>query len=175
VVKCHGSSWLDAVAWAKEYQKERLVTVSLADKKIAVDCGIDPNDGLLVAYLPKLDAVLQEAYYDDLTAHSIDGILLDVTGPKPVRWWKVRGAAGDLGLALPDISHACSAKDFTSGLARMFSPPYRGAKLYMRAYSHGPWICIEQEQLERVYAQPAASNIQAPADIVANDGNSLVP
>lgn len=122
----------------------------------ALDCGIDPNDGLLVAYLPKLDTVLQEAYFGEYTAHSIDGVLLDVTHPgKPMKWWKVRMVAGDLKLALPDIIWQGRAGDFGNELIDhegQFRPD-EGWKLHMRAYSHGPWICIEDEQLKKVYGE----------------------
>jgi hypothetical protein len=123
----------------------------------ALDCGINPNDGLLVAYLPKLDTVLREHHLGDETAHSVDGVMLDVVAPKPVKWWKVRRAAGELGMALPEVVWQGRAGDFSvdegSTFASFFSPDRfrESAKLYMRAYSHGPWICVEPEQLEKVY------------------------
>lgn len=134
-------------------------TASLGNNP-ALDCGIAPNDSLLVAYLPKLDSVLQEAYFgageDEWTAHIIDGVLLDVTRPnKPTRWWQARRAAFKLKLQMPHFLYAGTAKDFSmdSKYLKKLVPPldYEDAKLYMRAYSHGPWICIEDEQLEKVY------------------------
>lgn len=119
----------------------------------ALDCGIDPNDSLLVAYLPKLDAVLQETRVAEGTLMSLDGVALDIVGPKRVRWWQVRRAAGDEGMQLPAIVWQNRVSKFTQEHIEMFAgyPHVDGYKPYMRAYSHGPWICIEKEQLERVY------------------------
>jgi hypothetical protein len=127
----------------------------LSDKKIALDCGFNPNDSVLVAYLPKLDTVIQELYDGDRTLHVVDGVVLDMTSTNPVRWWRVRNAAFSAKLPLIGVTYAGTARDFSIEARQLKKvlPPldYEGAKLHMRAYSHGPWICIEPEQLEKVY------------------------
>jgi hypothetical protein len=111
---------------------------------------MDPSDSVLVAYLPKLDMVVQELYQGDHTLHVVDGVVIDMTGPKAVRWWQVR-AAVEGRMQLIQVFYFGKARDFTVAKLNGWHVD-DGSRLHMRAYSHGPWICIEPEQLEKVYA-----------------------
>lgn len=127
---------------------------SYSERKIALDCGFDPTDSVLVAYLPKLDAMMQE--YDvssDEKLLALDGIAIDIVASRAVRWWRVRNAAFVHKLAHVELICSRVAASFSleyvEWLRKTF-PPNDG-RMHMRAYSRGPWICIEPDQLEKVY------------------------
>ncbi len=119
------------------------------------ECGIDPCDGLLVAYLPPLDSVLQEYFKGTCKVYAQDGIVLDMLDDeKPrVKWWRVREAARQLQMAIVEPAWQGAAGDFTDQRLQELRTrwePYlkdEGAygKLFMRAYSNGPWICLDEE------------------------------
>lgn len=124
----------------------------LSQKKIALDCGFEPSESVLVAFIPKLDTVVQELYQGDHTLHVLDGVVLDMTGLKRVRWWQVLDACRAAHMPIVETTGAGKASSFTTANVRNSGEPrYDGARLHMRAYSHGPWICIEPEQLASVY------------------------
>lgn len=123
-------------------------SVALEHEYPATACGIPDGDGLLVAYLPKLDGVMQEMpdRVRDLTLYAMDGILVDAiaTDARKVKWWLVRNAARDAGLTQVEPMWQGPAGEFK--LSSLPDVPRPGAqhRLYMRAYSHGPWIRLEE-------------------------------
>lgn len=125
---------------------------------ILTDLGYKPFEGVLVAYLPPMDAVLQEHYREYMawngrkaqqTMYSIDGVVVDLldTERKDVRWWVVKNAARDVGMGPVEPIWQGSAADF----AQMWPdnlpqvPRPEGAKLHVRGFSRGPWVALEKE------------------------------
>lgn len=124
----------------------------------AIDCGLDPADGLIVAYLPPMTDVMDEYDTSHGTLYVVDGTAIDLlpTG----RWWKVREARAEAfkntgdGIRLCEPLYQGSVADFTTDryeAVRELPAWGDDYKLHMRAYSHGPWICIEKQQLDEVY------------------------
>ena len=134
----------------------------------ALMCGLDPYDGLLVAYLPKLDGVMQEAYnrYVDwegrtvtATVYSIDGMAIDAkTDPDSLtmKWWRVRNWARELGLSIVEPIWGGAVKDFSLRHLPDVPQPH-GAQLHMRAFSHGPWINISPEHMANIDGPPTST------------------
>lgn len=126
----------------------------------AIDCGLDPNDGLIVAYLPPMCEAMDEYDTTHGTLYVADGVTIDLlpTG----RWWKVREARAEAfrmtghAMRLCEPLYAGSVQDFTPEVYEaVLQLPAWGDdyKLHMRAYSHGPWICIDKAQLDEAYKQ----------------------
>lgn len=116
----------------------------------AIACGIDENDGLVVAWLPRLDGVMQEHSMSGGTVFSMDGRVIDVVPGKTsqrAKWWTVKQAARNLGMNFPEPIWQGRAGDFTRGSVPDVPRPL-GHKLYMRCYSHGPWIRLEKADAE---------------------------
>lgn len=107
------------------------------------ELGLDPNDGVLLAYLPDLGHLLQEdevrAHPKDLTVYSLDGIVLDMLPSG--KWWKVREAARQLGMSTVEPIWSGAFSDFRVPDV----PRPEGAKLFVRAFSNGPWVCLERD------------------------------
>jgi hypothetical protein len=123
--------------------------VSTDPDQAALACGFQPFDGIIVAWLPKLDTVLEERYNGDLVLYAQDGVVIDVhhEDGKPVRWWEVKIAARAAGLAFIEPFWSGPAADLRVSALPDLPPPERdvGYRRHMRGFSKGPWICIEQE------------------------------
>lgn len=130
-------------------------SVALEHEYPATACGIPDGDGLLVAYLPKLDGVMQESFLRDLVVYSMDGVVIDAlpnvthyapdSHKGPVKWWRVRGAARELGLAQIEPIWQGPAGELKLSSLPDVPRPEPDYTLHMRAYSHGPWIRLEQK------------------------------
>lgn len=113
---------------------------------INVQLGIPGDEGLLAAFVPDLDSLSENDYDDevvDIPADSGVGVLyrgtvVDIVGPAPVRWWKVKNLAR---LHALDI-----IEPFWHGPAAEFRvecvPPRKpeGYTVAVRGYRRGPWI-----------------------------------
>jgi len=114
----------------------------------ALYCGFAPDEGIIVAWLPKLDSVLEERYNDGgLTMYAQDGVCIDVhrEDGKPVRWWQVRAAARACRFSQVEPFWSGPAADFRVSALPDLPPPEQGVgyKRHMRGFSRGPWIDIE--------------------------------
>lgn len=113
---------------------------------IALACGIARDEGLMVAYLPPLGAVMQE-YPAEFggTLYAQDGVVIDAIAAdgKPVKWWKVRIAARVNRLAIVEPVWQGAAEDFRLGMFPATQGKNGEKKLHMRAWQHGPWISID--------------------------------
>lgn len=132
------------------------------------DFGIHPYDGLLVAYLPPLASVLQEYFKGTCKVYAQDGIVLDMldTDAPRVKWWRVREAARQLQMGIVEPMWSGPACDLTA--QRLEELRARGAtwrlpgeegKLFMRAFSHGPWVCLDEEENARAAKAIAADDL----------------
>lgn len=116
------------------------------------DLGIDPYDGIIAAYLPPLDSLMEERYKGDLVVYAQDGVVIDMkdaeaNNPSAIKWWRVRNAARELNMSWVEPHWSGAAGDFPFD-----NPPECAhepeAKLYFRAFSKGPWIKLEAEDRE---------------------------
>lgn len=120
--------------------------LAMQHDNLATACGIDENDGLIVAWLPRLDGVMQEIPWLGGTVYALDGRVIDSLaedGSQRMKWWKVRRVSGEVGMPVVEPVWQGRAGDFARGRVSDLPRP-EGHKLYMRAYSHGPWIRIER-------------------------------
>lgn len=129
-------------------------TVATEHEYPALACGISEYDGLLVAYLPKFEATMDERAdrVRGLTLYAFDGVLIDAIADdrRKVKWWIVRNAARDAGLAqIEPIWHGPAGEFKLSSLPDV-PRPETDYTLHMRAYSHGPWIRLERKDEENV-------------------------
>jgi hypothetical protein len=113
--------------------------------------GISPYDGVILAWLPKLESVMQEMRRNTPDGEEIlylqDGTAIDMLRAKAVggqlqsaRWWQVREAARSARVPLVSPIFSCAAMDL-----RMPEVPRPAEhKLYLRRYDKGPWIALEK-------------------------------
>lgn len=122
----------------------------------ALACGVARDEGVVVAYIPQnVDGALnmEDDYRDgtrEFVAYSLDGVLLDMlpADRKGVKWWQVREAARQLGLAFIEPIHACAAEDFRlSCVLDKRLPQPENTKLAFRQYGRGPWITLDPESM----------------------------
>lgn len=106
----------------------------------AIENGIEPYEGVLLAYLPPLGAVMQEHEGREYTLYSLDGVAYDCM--PPMKWWRVKDAARALGLSTIEPIWSGAAADFRVPEV----PRPENHKLYLRAFSGGPWICLEDKE-----------------------------
>lgn len=123
--------------------------VALEHAHPAIACGISEYDGLLVAYLPKLDGMMDEMWdtEEGLTCYSVHGKLIDAISEakgQRVKWWRVRNAARRNGLRQVEPIWQGPAGEFQLSCLPDLPRPSPDHTLYMRAYSHGPWVKLER-------------------------------
>lgn len=126
------------------------------------DFGIHPYDGLLVAYLPPLASVLQEYFKGTCKVYAQDGIVLDMldTEAPRVKWWRVREAARQLQMGIVEPMWSGPACDLTASRLQEIQESRKDeGKLFMRAFSHGPWICLDEEENARAAEAIAADDL----------------
>ena len=124
------------------------------------DLGIDPYDGVLIAFLPKLDSVMQEFYLELggdrlVTAYAQDGMVVDCidTGQRDVRWWRVRDAARQLHMNIVEPIWSGPAADVTLVMLECLVEQYRpneNEKLHIRCFSRGPWISFSKKEKGKI-------------------------
>lgn len=117
----------------------------------ALACGVDRDEGVIVAYIPKMDAVPVEHHYRDggreFLLYSFKRKVIDMLpfDRKNVKWWQVREAARALKLDYIEPIFACAAEDFrVSSLPQLPKP--EGTYLAFRQYSRGPWVNLEAKE-----------------------------
>lgn len=115
----------------------------------ALQMGMDRHEGVIVAYLPRFEALPQEFSFRDgpddyRTAVAYDGRLIDCI-PSDMRWWKVREAARTLGLDEVSPIWSGPAEDLRVSCLPDVPQP-EGTYLAMRQYRCGPWISLEQKE-----------------------------
>lgn len=124
-------------------------TTVLEYKYPATACGIDPYDGLIVAYLPKFAAVMDEHWLAArLTLYCVNGQAIDAIDDERgqrVKWWQVRNAASSVGMQYVEPIWQGPAGEFMLKCLPDVPRPSPEHTLHMRAYSHGPWIRLENK------------------------------
>lgn len=134
-----------------------MLPVEISKDFPALACGVDRDEGVIVAYIPKNEEgvlTMQHAYRDgtrSFTAYSMDGKLLDMVPEdrKNMKWWQVREAARALELDIIEPIHSCAAEDFRlSCLLDKQLPRPEAHSLAFRRFSKGPWITIDPEDME---------------------------
>ena len=138
----------------------------------------------MVAYLPRLDAVLQEYYKGSCKVYAQDGIVLDMldTESPRVKWWKVREAARQLGMTIVEPMWSGPASDMDERRieeirARVVPLDFEqetGAKMFMRAFSHGPWICLDEKENERAAQAVSADDLAKLDERFADEVNEKI-
>jgi len=135
----------------------------------ALACGVAEYDGLLVAYLPKLDAVMQEFWLpsERLTLYCAGDMAVDAMDEhrgQRVKWWRVRNAARECRMQQVEPIWQGPAGEFTLARLPAVPRPTLEHKLYMRAFSHGPWIKLERNEDETDDSDRAADSDASPTD-----------
>lgn len=126
----------------------------------ALACGIDRDEGVVIAYIPTGDAIMDEHEYRDgdrtFTLFSMDGVALDMLPQdrKTVKWWMVREAAREHRLQFIEPIKACAAEDFRVSCLPQVPQP-EGTVLAFRQYSRGPWITMTKDQDGNYTTAPA--------------------
>lgn len=128
-------------------------------ENLALECGLTPDEGVMVAFLPPLLSVMQEFHYETQdglkTVYAQDDMVIDMldSGQPAVKWWKVRGAASQLGLSIVEPVWSGAAADFTHDRYNWVEPP-EGYSWYMRSFSRGPWIALSDTKRTTLAVEP---------------------
>lgn len=113
----------------------------------AIDCGYPAYEGVLLAYLPPISEMMSEFVSGDTTLYALDGLAIDTNPAK--KWWLTRNLARSLKLDYPEPVWQGPAADLSYRtvyhIMEQQNAMQVGKKLHMRAFSHGPWICLEGE------------------------------
>lgn len=117
----------------------------------AGDVGIGAYDGIILAYLPKLDRVPMEIPLSgdqNAALYVVDGMGLDIKDDteRPVKWWRVRNACREARLEMPEpVWHGPAQELSYERLHAIMERhnPMREGSLHMRRYDRGPWINCE--------------------------------
>jgi hypothetical protein len=150
------------------------------NRQLALECGIDRYDGLIVAELPILDDLMEEYVCDGGTGFAKNGILIDVVPEigATMKWWRVRNAARQHRLNQVEPLWQGPAEEFT---LKALGEQHRGKHLYMRSYTRGPWISLHEAESDEAIADLFANGVRlAPAVDLApiggpGDGVGLAP
>lgn len=106
--------------------------------------GIPRDEGVIVAYLPAKPLFFDEYDCDSGVGLGHHGTLLDIVGPAPVKWWKVRNAARSYGLEQVEPIWYGPAAEFNVNCLPIGTKP-DGKTLSLRQYGRGPWINLEEK------------------------------
>jgi hypothetical protein len=125
----------------------------IANLDLMKELDIAPDEGVIVAFLPRTDGIMQEVEYRDgkrtFTLHSIDGKIVDLfpSDNKGVKWWMAKEAARVNKLSWPEELWRGPAAEFNLDSLPEVQQP-ENTVLALRMYKRGPWIRLQETKKE---------------------------